>query len=101
MEKILFVANVCLWRDRTYGNTYHSVRVTRCADGFEIVCPFTYGYGDHYKQTALEAMAGAGWLPARYCEGTEYMSYPRENEYPISWNTWEGTSSECKAHGKA
>lgn len=41
------------WFDKTGGNTYHSVRIW--ANG-EIIgqVGMTYGYDDHYKQTALE-----------------------------------------------
>jgi hypothetical protein len=44
------------WFQKTYGNTYHSVKVY--IDG-ELVghVPFTYGYGSQYEQTALEIIA--------------------------------------------
>jgi hypothetical protein len=75
------------WFERTNGNTYHAVRVTRHADGATIRTPMTYGYGDHYRQTALEAMDRAGWLPTEYSGDTrKRMSYDRENDYPIIWN---------------
>lgn len=39
------------WFDKTWGNTYHSVRVL--VDGVEIGYePFQYGYGECYLQTA-------------------------------------------------
>ena len=43
------------WFERTNGNTYHSVDVY--VDG-ELIGrePFTYGYGDGYKQTALDIL---------------------------------------------
>ena len=102
MERtIKFVATAVKWRDRVNGNTYHSVRVTRCADGETLYCPFTYGYGDHYKQTALAAMQAAGWLPAKYVEkGAEFM-YERENGYPILWQCTDGLKRDCVVNGKA
>ena len=95
MERtIKFSANVVKWRDKVNGNTYHSVRVTRCADGATLACPFTYGYGEHYRQTALEAMSNAGWIPGRW------VAYERENNYPILWNVSDGKKRECVANGQ-
>jgi len=48
-----------LWFDKTYGNTYHSVRLE--ANGLSIgQVPMTYGYGRHYEQTALEYLRKIG-----------------------------------------
>lgn len=51
------------WFQKTYGNTYHSVRVERCSgEGrfFEKELidykPMTYGYGDHYLNTAAKIL---------------------------------------------
>lgn len=50
------------WFDKTYGNTYHSVRITE--DGKEIAyAPYQYGYGDGYKQTAHKLLQEAGMVP--------------------------------------
>jgi|ERR1051325_1424784 hypothetical protein len=39
------------WFQKTYGNTYHSVRIL--VNGEEVAFnPFTYGYENHYLQTA-------------------------------------------------
>ena len=54
--KIKYIVNAVKWWDKVNGNTYHSVRVTRCEDGKQLVGPMQYGYGDHYRQTALEIM---------------------------------------------
>jgi hypothetical protein len=52
------------WHQRTYGNTYHTVTVH--VDGQPaITVPRTYGYGDHYLQTAADAIEQAGLLPPR------------------------------------
>lgn len=46
------------WFEKTNGNTYHSVRVL--VNGLEIGRDnFAYGYGDQYKQTAVEILDGA------------------------------------------
>jgi hypothetical protein len=48
-----------LWFDKTYGNTYHSVRIE--ANGLTVgQVPMTYGYGQHYEQTALEYLRKVG-----------------------------------------
>jgi hypothetical protein len=96
--KIQFIVNAARWRDRINGNTYHSVRITRCEDGVQIVSRMQYGYGDHYRQTALEAMDNAGWLPEGYTGDMRYI-YERENEYPISWNVTDGLKRNCIANG--
>lgn len=103
-RKILYVCNAVKWFDKVNGNTYHSVRVTRCKDGVTIAHPFTYGYGEHYQYTALEVMLKAGWLPKKYfdthmgMEGNIYL-YERENKYPILWNVSDGLKRDCIANG--
>lgn len=103
--KIKFIVNAARWFDRINGNTYHSVRVTRCEDGAQIAHELTYGYGDHYKQTALEAMAEAGWLPEKYrgrhTNGSPLSyTYERENDYPIAWEVTDGLKRDCVRNGK-
>jgi len=58
--KVIFVI-VKKWFDKISGNTYHSVRVfvNERNIGYE---PFKYGYGDHYKQTALELLQKEGYF---------------------------------------
>jgi hypothetical protein len=43
------------WFQRSYGNTYHSVRIYH---GAECIAhePFEYGYGDQCKQTAFDIL---------------------------------------------
>jgi len=58
------------WFERTNGNTYHSVTVW--VDGDQVHrTDFTYGYGDHWLQTATQALDGLGLLPGikRYNSG--------------------------------
>lgn len=82
-RKIKFVVYAARWFDRVNGNTYHSVRVVRVRDGEVIAAPIQYGYGDHYRQTALKIMAEAKWLPVKYRDRDARYRYERENEYPI------------------
>ena len=97
--KIKFTANAVKWFDRVNGNTYHSVNITRHRDGKMLFCQFQYGYGDHYRQTALEAMADAKWLPVKYRDTNFCYLYERENNYPILWNVSNGLKKECIANG--
>jgi hypothetical protein len=103
-NKIKYIGVAVRWFDKVNGNTYHSVRITRCADGKVLSCPFTYGYGDSYRQTALEAMNKAGWLPCKYMleatDRTPLNHFERENNYPIDWNVSEGLKRDCIANGK-
>ncbi len=96
---IKFIARGVRWFDKVNGNTYHSVRVTRCEDGKTIYCPFQYGYGDHYRQTALGAMFRRDWLPEGYVLETIGL-FERENGYPIHWVVSDGLKRECMRNGQ-
>lgn len=98
--KIKHTANAVKWFDSVNGNTYHSVQITRHRDGKMLFCQFQYGYGDHYRQTALEAMADAKWLPVKYRDVNYCCLYERENNYPILWNVSNGLKRECIANGQ-
>lgn len=109
-SKIRFVCHAVKWFDKVNGNTYHSVRITRCRDGAQIVgqyAPYEYGYGDQYRQTALSAMEAAKWLPPKYrgkdpdssCRFNKCFSYERENNYPISWLVVDGLKRDMIANG--
>jgi len=98
MEKKQFTATAVRWFDRMFGNTYHSVRILRHADGAILPCRWRYGYEDHYRQTAIEEMAAAGWIPAKYAK-TGHL-YERENGYPISWSVSDGLKREMIANGR-
>ena len=78
------------WFQRTYGNTYHSVRIFR--DGEEIAyLPFQYGYGEQFLQTAFDWLAEHGYpelaerLPngARRLFGTQYLRETMHGTYSI------------------
>lgn len=60
------------WLQKTYGNTYHSCEVL--VNGkFVAKNAFTYGYGSHYLQTALELLKSQGYLK-------DINKYPNGNE---------------------
>ena len=94
-QKIQFVVNAVKWFDKVNGNTYHSCRIVRTSDGDELRCPFTYGYGSQYQQTALDAMHKVKWI-----ECDDVWQYERENNYPIDWSCTDGKKRECIANGK-
>jgi hypothetical protein len=109
MPQVKFICNAVKWFDKVNGNTYHSVRVTRCKDGKTIVpsTPYQYGYGDQYRQTALELMHKNGWLRnnknwkfEKYPSGcTSLGEYDRLNNYPIQWNVSHGLKREMITNG--
>ena len=119
---IKFTVIAVKWFDKVNGNTYHSVRCIRHKDSAIVVGYFRYGYGDHYKQTALDEMYDAGWFknytrPALLKTQSENknrdyknedVSYTRptlcllerEKNYPILWAVSEGLKRECVANGE-
>ena len=97
-RKILYTCIAYKWFDKINGNTYHSVRITRHSDNKTIVHPLTYGYGEHYRQTAIETMVKNGWIPEKY-NNTLYL-FERENNYPILWHVFEGLKRDCVSNGK-
>lgn len=97
------------WFDKVNGNTYHSVRCVRCRDNAIVVGPIRYGYGEHYRQTALEVMYDADWFPKKYGpftypnkmrKSSTLFHYERENNYPILWIVSAGLKRDCVANGK-
>lgn len=71
------------WFQRTYGNTYHSVRIFE--DG-ELVAtlPYQYGYGDQFLQTALDWLKANGKVPADAEYGTRYLREVLGGTYSVS-----------------
>lgn len=51
------------WRD-SYGNTYHTSTVYLNGKEWK-TSPITYGYGDHYLETAAKMLESAGKIPPR------------------------------------
>ena len=107
MNKIKFTCRAVKWSDKINGNTYHSVRITRCKDGKTIVGlhqPYQYGYEDQYRYTALAAMEKSKWLPPKYRGNNDNgfpksAAYERENNYPIQWIVSEGLKRDMIANG--
>lgn len=100
-----FTVIVKKWFDKVNGNTYHSVRCIRHKDNAVVVGSFRYGYSEHYKQTTLEVMFDAGWLPKKYhldwsTGNVCIFDYERLNDYPILWTVSEGLKRDCVANGK-
>lgn len=47
------------WFQKSYGNTYHTATVI--VNGEEMKSGITYGYGNHYLQTAADMLRNAGY----------------------------------------
>lgn len=47
------------WFQKSYGNTYHTVTVI--VNGEEMKSGITYGYGNHYLQTAADMLRNVGY----------------------------------------
>ena len=91
-KSVKFICQAGLWHNN--GNTYHACTITRTKDQKTIHSKIVYGYGDHYRQTTLEIMFKAGWIPEKYTDQS-YM-YERENGYPIYWTAENMTKKELK-----
>ena len=96
-RKIKFICNAVTWFDRLNGNTYVSVRITRTKDGKVIAAPYTYGYGEYYKQAALELLSKEKWIKVNR---DNLWAYERENNYPIEWIVSEGLKREMIANSE-
>jgi hypothetical protein len=71
------------WFQRSYGNTYHSVRIYMYG---QLVAhlPHSYGYGDHYLQTALDWLKANGHAPADAEYGTRYLREELHGTYSVA-----------------
>lgn len=52
------------WFQKSYGNTYHTVKVT--VDGDVFYSEITYGYGNHFEQTAIAILRENGFDVPEY-----------------------------------
>jgi hypothetical protein len=78
------------WFQKTFGNTYHSVRIWR--DGVQVAhLPYQYGYGEQWLQTAFEWL-GANGMPElleRHANGspkhygTQYLREVMHGTYSV------------------
>ena len=71
------------WFQRTYGNTYHSVRIYRNGELLAHI-PFEYGYGDQFLQTALDWLKANGHAPADAKYGTLYLRETLHGTYTVA-----------------
>ena len=78
------------WFQRTYGNTYHSVRIYK--DGETIAyLPYQYGYGEQFLQTAFDWLGHNGMpeLLEEYANGsrknygTRYLREVMNGSYSV------------------
>lgn len=95
MPTKLYTVEASRYFDRINGNTYHAVRITRHSDGAMLKAGPAYGYGDCYRQTALETMAAADWIPEAY--KADPYRYERENDYPVIWTVSDGLKRDMVA----
>jgi hypothetical protein len=73
------------WFQKTYGNTYHSVRIF--VNGEKIgENLFSYGYGEQYKDTALKILVDTGIVPENILK---MASYEIREKYNISWDVMD------------
>lgn len=67
--KIVTIDIIALeWFDKVNGNSYFSGTATTnfgMPDEREVKLPFQYGYGDHYKDMAMQALEDAGIITDR------------------------------------
>ena len=99
-RKIKFTCNAARFFD-SFGNTYHSVRITNHKTGETISSgkSLKYGYGSQYEQTALQLMSENKWLPVKYRKGDNILNYQRKNNYPISWHVSDGLKRDAVYNG--
>ncbi len=70
------------WFQRSYGNTYHTVRIWR-GEREGVTLPMAYGYGEQWLQTALDWLALHGEAePGRY--GTLYLREALGGTYSVT-----------------
>ena len=66
------------WFQKSYGNTYHTAEVT--VNGEKIKSGITYGYENHYLQTAVDLLQKNGYeLPNEQSAAYAFVcQYPHE-----------------------
>ena len=66
------------WFQKSYGNTYHTVIIT--VNGEKFKSGITYGYGNHYLQTAIDMLRENGYqLPVNNMDAYALMlRYPHQ-----------------------
>ncbi len=95
LENMIMLNNLHIsarrWFQKTYGNTYHSVRIF--ANGEEIAnLPYQYGYGEQWLQTALDYLREKGLIePQQYYSNgcgkfyeTQYLRETLHGTYEVA-----------------
>jgi len=96
-REIKFICHAVKWFDKVNGNTYHSVRIADIkSDKVLKSRPVCYGYGDCYRQTAIQLMAKNKWIDEKYLKTTHL--FERENNYPIYWDVKDGLKRDMKSN---
>lgn len=67
------------WFQKSCGNTYHSVTII--VNGIELYVGCSYGYGNHYLQTTLEALQDEYDIPTEY---GEFLKFLHDNNFTYS-----------------
>ena len=61
------------WFQKSYGNTYHTTRVV--VNGEELKSEITYGYEEHYKETARQLLDANGYeVPQNPLEFNRFLN---------------------------
>lgn len=83
------------WFQRTYGNTYHKVRVY-VDNEFVGESPFTYGYGEQYLMSAFDILSEYGMFPYERTKELVTVNKGKKNEY----QTPKESINRHKAYGQ-
>lgn len=83
------------WFNKVNGNTYHTVEIQLNGEFF-CKSKMTYGYGDHWRQTALELLQDKGLvsLPRPLPTTKKYRTQARRDKYFADKETIRKTWNE-------
>ena len=73
------------WFQRSYGNTYHTVKVF--VNGEALTSEITYGYGSHYLQTAAELLEDNGKAYAYVIDFPHTVEDVKRKKRPLTAET--------------
>jgi hypothetical protein len=66
------------WFQKTYGNTYHTVRFKDVTTGRTVLLvPMEYGYGETCLQTAFEVLVENGYYSTKENSNGSFVDYPK------------------------
>ena len=75
------------WFEKTNGNTYHSCEVYKDSELIKRI-PYTYGYGEQWKQTAFEILQECGEIDPTW-DYWNFLQYTRENRNQFLFSVTE------------